>query len=62
LDEDLRAAALTALDMDRTACRRFAEGYSWSAAAAMFLRNLVPMAARRSTIRGLARGRLSLAR
>lgn len=62
LDEDLRVAALAALDMDRAACRRFAENYSWGAAAAMFLRNLVPMAARRSPRRGVARGRLSLAR
>lgn len=59
LDEDLRAAALAALGMDRAACRHFAENYSWGAAAAMFLRNLVPMASRRSPRLGFVRGRLS---
>jgi glycosyltransferase involved in cell wall biosynthesis len=48
LDEDLRIAALTALEADRAECRRFAEGFSWSAATSMFLQNLVPMAGRRS--------------
>ncbi len=48
LDEDLRVAALAALAVDRAACRRFAEGFSWSAATGMFLSNLVPMAGRRS--------------
>jgi glycosyltransferase involved in cell wall biosynthesis len=47
LDEDLRVAALAALQADRAACRRFAEGFSWSAATGMFLSNLVPMAGRR---------------
>jgi glycosyltransferase involved in cell wall biosynthesis len=44
LDEDLRRAALAALKADRGQCRRFAEGFSWSAAAAMFMGNLVPIA------------------
>jgi glycosyltransferase involved in cell wall biosynthesis len=48
LDEDLRVAAMAALTVDRAVCRRFAEGFSWRAAAAMFLGNLVPMAGRRS--------------
>lgn len=62
MDEDLRVAALAALTADRAACRRFAEGYSWAAASAMFLRNLVPLTGRRSATRPLPRGRLSLAR
>jgi glycosyltransferase involved in cell wall biosynthesis len=48
LDEDLRAAALAALSMDRAVCRRFAEGFSWAAATKMFLGNLVPMAGLRN--------------
>jgi glycosyltransferase involved in cell wall biosynthesis len=48
LDEDLRAACLAALTVDRAACRRFAEEFSWSAATGMFLSNLVPMAGLRS--------------
>lgn len=43
LDEDLRRAALAALDCDRAACRRHAERYSWEACAADFRRQLVPM-------------------
>lgn len=43
VDEDLRAAALAALDCDRAAARRHAEGYSWEACAASFRRQLVPM-------------------
>lgn len=43
LDEDLRRAALAALDCDRAACRRHAERFSWDACAAMFRRQLVPM-------------------
>jgi hypothetical protein len=48
LDEDLRAAALTALTVDRAVCRRFAEGFSWSTATKMFVGNLVPTAGLRS--------------
>jgi glycosyltransferase involved in cell wall biosynthesis len=48
LDEDLRAAALAALTVDRAVCRRFAEGFSWSTAAKMFLGNLVPTAGLRN--------------
>jgi glycosyltransferase involved in cell wall biosynthesis len=37
LDEDLRKAALAALRIDRGACRRFAEGFSWRAATEQFI-------------------------
>lgn len=40
LDEDLRAAALGALDISRTACRDYAEQFSWEASADQFLRYL----------------------
>ncbi|WP_370635802.1 glycosyltransferase family 4 protein [Acidocella sp. KAb 2-4] len=43
LDEDLRAACLKALEIDRTHCRPFAETYSWRACAERFLENLVPV-------------------
>lgn len=60
VDTDLRRAALAALAHgDRTACRRYAERFSWLACAEVFLDNLVPLAAAnaigRSSIR--ARGR-----
>jgi glycosyltransferase involved in cell wall biosynthesis len=42
LAEDLGEAAARALQIDRTACRRAAEGKSWHAAAMQFLANLVP--------------------
>jgi glycosyltransferase involved in cell wall biosynthesis len=40
--DDLRAAALAALEVDAAACRRFAEGYSWKACTQQFLTNLEP--------------------
>ncbi len=44
VDEDLRAAALAALEHgDRTACRRYAEGFSWRVCAERFLGHLVPL-------------------
>lgn len=43
LSEDLRAAALEALTIDRTACRRFAEGFSWEECTREFERNLEPI-------------------
>jgi hypothetical protein len=43
LDEDLRAACLQALEADRGACRRHAEGFSWAACAARFREALVPL-------------------
>jgi len=43
VDDDLRAAALRALNGDRAACRAHAERFSWRACAETFLSNLVPM-------------------
>jgi glycosyltransferase involved in cell wall biosynthesis len=43
LDDDLRQACLRALDADRTACRRYAEEWSWAACAARFHAALVPV-------------------
>ncbi|MGN6486220.1 MAG: glycosyltransferase family 4 protein [Devosia sp.] len=40
LDEDLGAAALRALDVDRSACRTYAEQFSWAASADQFLKYL----------------------
>jgi glycosyltransferase involved in cell wall biosynthesis len=40
LDTDLRAAALAALGLDREACRRFAEGFSWQRPAEELLEHL----------------------
>ena len=37
LDDDLRAAALRALELPRTPCRAYAESFSWSASADQFL-------------------------
>jgi glycosyltransferase involved in cell wall biosynthesis len=41
--DDLRAAALQALNADRQACRRHAERYSWRNCAELFLSHLVPV-------------------
>jgi glycosyltransferase involved in cell wall biosynthesis len=41
LSEDLRAAALAALDADRDACRAHADDFAWEACAAAFRRRLV---------------------
>jgi glycosyltransferase involved in cell wall biosynthesis len=43
VDEDLRAAALRALNADRAACRAHAERFSWRVCAEMFLSHLVPV-------------------
>jgi glycosyltransferase involved in cell wall biosynthesis len=40
LDMDLRAAALSALQGDRTACRAHAERFSWRSCAELFFHNL----------------------
>lgn len=40
LAHDLRTAALAALNLDRTAVRRYAEQYSWAVATRQFLANL----------------------
>ena len=42
LDEDLGAAAMAALSLDRDKVRRYAEKYSWEAASLQFLSSLVP--------------------
>jgi len=42
LDEDLRAAAMRALTIDRSAARRHAELYSWEACTRQFLNHLHP--------------------
>lgn len=41
LDADLRAAALSALEIDRGRCRDVALGYTWAKAAQQFLDNVV---------------------
>ncbi len=43
LDEDLRQAALSALDVDRAGCRRFAEQYSWENCSRQFLSHIQPL-------------------
>lgn len=43
LDRDLGRAVQTALTMDRQACRRFAEQFSWRRCAQQFIGNLVPV-------------------
>ncbi len=43
LNTDLRQAALDALKIDRSACRPYAETFSWTACATRFLNNLVPI-------------------
>lgn len=43
LDDDLRRAALRALELDRTACRAFARRHGWNAVAAQFLAYLAPI-------------------
>jgi glycosyltransferase involved in cell wall biosynthesis len=42
-DEDLRSAALRALELDPQRCRAFAEQYSWEKSAEQFVHNLVPV-------------------
>lgn len=43
VNDDLRTAALDALDADRAACRRHAEKFSWRACAELFVSYLVPL-------------------
>ena len=43
LREDLREAALACLSLDRSACRKKAETYSWENARQAFIQNLVPV-------------------
>jgi hypothetical protein len=42
LSEDLRAAALGALNLDRRACREHALRYTWEAATRQFIATLAP--------------------
>ncbi len=42
VDEDLRAACLACLPLDRVRVRSYAEGFSWRASAEEFVRNLQP--------------------
>jgi glycosyltransferase involved in cell wall biosynthesis len=42
LDDDLRAAALDAMKLDRDRCREQALQYTWAAATRQFINNLVP--------------------
>lgn len=43
LSQDLRAAALSALEIDRAGCRAFAETFSWADCTRQFAGNLVPI-------------------
>jgi len=43
INSDLRAAALAALQADRSACRTHAERYAWRACAEKFVSNLAPI-------------------
>jgi len=43
LDEDLQAARLAALEIDRAECRRFAEQYPWESCARLFWTHLTPI-------------------
>jgi hypothetical protein len=43
LDEDLRAACLRALDIDRRTARAHALNFSWAAAARQFAEHLRPL-------------------
>jgi len=51
LSDDLRAAALAALDLDRDAVRRYALQYSWAAATQQFVSSLSPANAGREALR-----------
>jgi glycosyltransferase involved in cell wall biosynthesis len=52
LRDDLRAAALAALQLDRGTVRRYAEGYSWEYCSRQFLDNLVHVGADRDAAIG----------
>lgn len=43
LHDDLKTACLTALEVDRSQCRPYAEQFSWRACAQRFLDNLTPV-------------------
>jgi glycosyltransferase involved in cell wall biosynthesis len=42
IDEDLGVAARKALEVERSSCRKFAEGYSWEACTSQFLSLIQP--------------------
>ncbi len=42
LDNDLKKAALAALKLDKKACRKHAEGFTWQNATEQFVNNLAP--------------------
>jgi hypothetical protein len=42
LDEDLRRAAMAALEIPREHCRAYALNFTWRASATQFLQNLRP--------------------
>jgi len=48
LDDDLGKAALAALNVSRTQCRTYAEGFSWARSTDAFLEHL-PVIARANT-------------
>ncbi len=52
-DPDLRSACLRALAVDRGACRRHAERYSWRSCAETFLSHLVPLVPARNDRRNV---------
>jgi glycosyltransferase involved in cell wall biosynthesis len=56
LKDDLRVAALEALQLDRDAVRRYAEGYSWEHCSRQFLENLVMVGTGRSGVAGNVHG------
>jgi glycosyltransferase involved in cell wall biosynthesis len=52
-DNDLRDAAVKALDLDPVQCRAFAEKYSWERSVELFLHNLVPVKQSSVTFEGV---------
>jgi glycosyltransferase involved in cell wall biosynthesis len=50
LDEDLHAAALAALSLDRDKVRRYGERFSWEYSSRQFLSSLVPARAREASL------------
>jgi glycosyltransferase involved in cell wall biosynthesis len=58
LSNDLRAAALAALAIDRATCRRHATGFTWEAASNQFLGALLPLAQADHALRSSAQDTL----
>lgn len=59
LDDDLRAACLAALALDRGGCRTFAQGWSWEASTERFLASMVGLRAWQAPHRSLPAGIVS---